>query len=325
MQFQSTGMISRQRYRKITPLSKSFQALQSRYLLWRLEEKSLSNETMRKTRFETWRFLLFLEDNGVNSISKVNAKHIVAYFRQGRGVYSSETMGTRAYNLRQFFRFLVEKEFVDFSIQAAIPKIKFVGRRRIPEVWSKADIRKLLKAIDRGSPIGKRDYAICLLVIRFGMRVGDIRTLRIEHVDWNKAIMSMHQQKTGNPLQLPLTEEVGDALIDYLKNGRPPSTHREIFLLHCAPFSPFGERNNLSTIITKYRNAAGIILPKEFRKGFHSLRHNIATRLHEAEVPLPVIASFLGHVSIDSARHYAKANIKMLRKAALEWKEENDE
>jgi len=324
LQFQSTGMISRQRYRKITPLSKSFQALQSRYLVWRLEEKSLSNETMRKTRFETQRFLLFLEDNGINSISTVTTKHIVAYFKQG-SAYACETMGNRAYHLRCFFRFLEEESIVNPSIQVAIPKIKFVKRRRIPEVWSKTDIRKFIAAIDRGSPIGKRDYAICLLAIRYGMRVGDIRTLCIEHIDWNEAMISLYQQKTGNPLQLPLTEEVGKALIDYLKNGRPQSDHREIFLKHCAPFSPFGERNNLSTIVTKYRTSAGISLPKESRKGFHSLRHNIATRLHEAEVPLPVIASFLGHSTIDSTRHYAKANIKMLRKAALEWKEGNDE
>lgn len=324
LQFQSTGMISRQRYRKIAPLSKPFQALQTRYLSWRLEEKSLSNETMRSARFETWKFLLYLEDNGVHSLSKVNAKHITAYFRKGNA-YACETMGKRAYNLRHFFRFLVEADMVAPRIQTAIPKIKFVGRRRIPETWTKADIRKLLAAIDRGSPVGKRDYAICTLVIRLGMRVGDIRTLRLEYIDWNKAIISLPQHKTGSPLYLPMTEEVGNALIDYLKNGRPENGHREVFLRHNAPFSPFGERNNLSSIITKYRTAAGISLPRESRKGFHSLRHNIAARLHEAEIPLPVIASFLGHSTIDSTRHYAKADIKMLRKAALEWKEGNDE
>ncbi len=324
IQFQSTGMILRQRYLKISPLSKPFQTLQNQYLAWRLDEKSLSNETMRSAKSETWKFLLYLEDNCIHSLSKVKANHITAYFRQSN-IGACATMSKRAYNLRHFFRFLIEVGVVDSCIQAAIPKIKFVGRTRIPDVWTEPDIRKLLAAIDRGSPIGKRDYAICLLVIRLGIRVGDIRTLRLDHIDWNKAIISLSQHKTGASLHLPMTEEVGNALIDYLKHGRPQSKHREIFLLHCAPFSPFGERNNLSSIITKYRTAAGISLARESRKGFHSLRHSIATRLHEAEIPLPVIASLLGHASIDSTRHYAKANIKMLRKAALEWKEDNDE
>jgi integrase len=182
-----------------------------------------------------------------------------------------------------------------------------------------------LATIDRCSPIGKRDYAICVLIARLGMRIGDVRELRFENVDWNKGIIRILQQKTKMPLEIPLTEEVGKAMIDYLKNGRPQTEYRQIFVLQNSPFCPFGNNNNLQHVIDKYRRNAGITLPVGCRHGFHSLRHTVATRLLEKEVPIHVIASLLGHSSVEATRHYAKVNIEQLRKAALEWKEDDHE
>jgi integrase/recombinase XerD len=158
-----------------------------------------------------------------------------------------------------------------------------------------------------------------------GLRAGDIRTLRLEQLDWEQASIHIVQGKTGVPLDLPLTEEVGLALIDYLRHGRPAATYREVFLRHNAPFEPFGQDNNLHSIITSYRRKAGIELPHQSRRGLHALRHTLASRLLEAGVPLHTIAGTLGHLSEETTRLYLRIDVKDLRQVALDPETERKE
>ena len=125
------------------------------------------------------------------------------------------------------------------------------------------------------------------------------------------------QTKTDEPLSLPLTKEVGEALIDYLKSGRPQTTHREVFLKVRPPFSPFTE-NHLYHIVTYWRLLSGITFRSSQRRGIHSLRHTLATRLLEKGTPFTTIAEILGHTSLESTRIYAKADIEALRSVALD-------
>jgi integrase len=120
------------------------------------------------------------------------------------------------------------------------------------------------------------------------------------------------------PLVLPLTEEIGEALIAYLRHGRPPTTRREVFLRHLAPFEPFGQDDNLYHVVATYRRRAGIAPAKEAQKGLHSLRHTLATRLLQAGVPLETVAGVLGHASPDSTRLYTRVDLTALRSAALD-------
>lgn len=123
------------------------------------------------------------------------------------------------------------------------------------------------------------------------MRVSDIRNLRFENLLWEQARIEINQAKSSEPLTLPLTEEIGNALIDYLRYGRPASQLREVFLRANAPFKPFGQDNNLHYIITRYHRRAAINLPVQNRKGMHSLRHTMASRLLEAGIPLETISA----------------------------------
>ena len=134
----------------------------------------------------------------------------------------------------------------------------------------------------------------------------------------------MSQAKTGALVVLPLTEEVGEALIDYLRYGRPVTSHREVFLRINAPVEPFGGNDNLHHIITFYRQRAGIALPPQGGIGLHSLRHTVATWLLEAGTPLETIASILGHRSLESTQIYTKVDVETLRQAALEAEVNHD-
>ena len=202
-----------------------------------------------------------------------------------------------------------------------MPKVRVGRNERIPSVWKGEDVDALLAAVDRSSPPGKRDYAILLLAARLGIRASDIRSLRFEHLLWDQARIEMTQTKTGEPLSLPLSEEIGHALIDYLRHGRPSSHHREIFLRANAPFEPFGHDNNLYHVITKYRRRANIDLPARSRCGLHSLRHTVASRLLLAGTPLETISGIMGHLSMETTRIYTKIDVEALRSVAIDLEE----
>jgi integrase len=125
------------------------------------------------------------------------------------------------------------------------------------------------------------------------------------------------QAKTDEPLSLPLTKEVGEALIDYLKSGRPQTTHREVFLKVRPPFSPFTE-NNLYHIVTYWRLLSGITFRSSQKRDIYSLRHTLATRFLEKDTRLQRLRRSLGHTSLESTRIYAKADIEALRSVALD-------
>ena len=156
-----------------------------------------------------------------------------------------------------------------------------------------------------------------------GLRAGDIRTLKLENLHWAESTIEITQAKTGTPLTLSLTSEVGEALIDYLKSGRPQTTHREVFLRVTPPFDPFRDNDSLHHIIKYWRQLAGITFRSPQKQGLHSLRHTIATRLLEKGTALPTIAEILGHTSLESTRIYAKADVEALRGVALDLEEVN--
>jgi integrase len=134
-------------------------------------------------------------------------------------------------------------------------------------------------------------------------------------------VIEIGQQKTGVAYRLPLTDEVGEALIQYLKYGRPQSDHREVFLLARSPFGPFACDNHLYYIVRHWRELAGIQFRSKQHAGLHSLRHTLATQLLKNETPIHVISEILGHTSVNSTLIYAKADVEALRQAALDIEE----
>ena len=225
-------------------------------------------------------------------------------------------------DIRSFLRFLTMRGILQKDLSTAVPKIRVPRDATIPSVWEQELVVRLLSAVDRSSAKGKRDYAILLLASRLGMRVGDIRTLKLDQIHWEDSTIEVTQSKTDLPLSLPLTSEVGEALIDYLKSGRPQSSHREVFLKVNPPFDPFAG-NNLYHIVKYWRLLAGIQFRTPQKRGFHSLRHTLATRLLQKGTPLTTIAEILGHTSLESTRIYAKADVEALRSVALDPEEVN--
>jgi site-specific recombinase XerD len=226
-------------------------------------------------------------------------------------------------DVRSFLRFLTMRGISQRDLSGDLPRIRVPRDAAIQSVWEHELVIRLLSAVDRSSAKGKRDYAILLLACRLGLRAGDIRTLKLDQLHWDNSTIEVTQSKTGSQLILPLTTEVGDAMIDYLKSGRPVTAHREVFLKINPPFDPFPADCHLHHIISYWRRLAGVRFRTAQKRGMHSLRHTLATRLLEKGTPLTTIAEILGHASLESTRIYAKADVEALRGVALDPEEGN--
>jgi integrase/recombinase XerD len=223
--------------------------------------------------------------------------------------------------LRSFLRFLYLKSYHAKDLSGDVPHIKNHYYPSIPNAWKAEDVKHILAAVDRGNPLGKRDYAILLLVTRLGMRVGDIRDLKLSSLKWDIKKIEIVQQKTAHSISYPLLDDIGWAIIDYLKHGRPITDSPYLFVRLLAPFESFGKHANLHQIITKYTRLGGVALPKGAKRGMHSLRHALASLLLEQHTPLPIISEILGHVSTQSTNVYLKIDQENLRKCALDPEE----
>jgi len=278
--------------------------------------------TLRTRRLDITRFLLFLDARHLQALDELQPSHLSDFLRS-RAHLKPTTLSSVASTLRSFLRYALMTGLLPQDLSAHVPTVRVPTDAHIPTVWRAEEVEALLTAVDRSSPQGKRDYAILLLAARLGLRAGDIRTLRLDDIRWETARLEITQSKTGTPLSLPLSEEIGQALIDYLRYGRPATPYREVFLRAMAPLVPFSSANSLYHIITFYRRRAGIALPAQNRKGLHALRHTVATRLLEVDTPLEVISDIMGHLSPNSTRRYTKVAIEALRTAALDIEEWN--
>jgi len=276
--------------------------------------------TIRSRKRDITKFLHYLDSHGIASVKEIQASTF-SRFVTSCAHLKPATLAHLVSSIRSFLRYLHMTGSIDSNMGEYVPKIRVRWGEHIPSVWKSEDVDALLAAVDRSSPSGKRDYAILLLAIRLGMRVSDIRNLRFDNLLWEQARIEINQAKSSEPLALPLTEEIGNALIDYLRYGRPESRQREVFLRANAPFNPFGQDNNLYYIITRYRRRAAIKLPVQNRKGMHSLRHTMASRLLEAGVQLETISGIMGHISMDTTRIYTKVNIEALQSVAIDPEE----
>ncbi|MCP4285365.1 MAG: tyrosine-type recombinase/integrase [Gammaproteobacteria bacterium] len=268
-------------------------------------------------------FLAFLGSRNLKTLGQMQPID-VSEFVASRHRLRPKTISRIVSNVRGFLRFLTLRGILQQDLSQVLPKIRVPRDAAIPSVWDPALLVQLLEAIDRSSPKGKRDYAIILLACRLGLRLADIRTLALDNLNWDAATLEITQSKTRMPLCLPLTEEVGEALIDYLKSGRPQTSHREVFLKLTPPFGPFAQDTHLHYIVDYWKELAGIHFRSEQRHGLHSLRHTLATKLLQQETPFHVISGILGHATTASTMIYAKADVEALRSAALDTEEVSD-
>jgi len=314
--FQLHGCILRRYYKQKKLLqNKSYEEVLQRYSM-HCEMKDYSKVTQQHYRKASEKFLSFLESKGIQDCAAISAVTLNDYINTLLG-YSYKMVEQQLCAIRSFLRFLHTNQFHPLDLTGAIPSINVRKQNRIPSVWSPENVTKLLEAIDRGNPAGKRDYAMILIVARLGLRSIDLKRLKLENLKWQENRIILMQSKTSRELQLPLLPDVGWAIIDYLKHGRPKVDSPFVFLRHLAPLEPFADEHHLHRIIEKYMKLAKIPISPQKKRGMHSLRHTLASRLLQENTPLSVISDILGHVSSDSTAIYLKVDVERLRECAL--------
>lgn len=285
------------------------------------EKRYLSPNTVRVCISQVGLFLDFLGKRNIRTFNQIQSKDI-SDFICSLSRYSQKTISGIASYLRMYLRFLVCRGDLKNDLSPSVPSISVPYQAKIPSVWDRELVTKLLSAVDRGSPRGKRDYAILLLACRLGLRSSDIGELTLDNIDWEAEMISITQVKTKTPLCLPLTNEVGNALIDYIKFARPKTSFRQVFIRLTLPFIPLS-KSSLYNIVQYWREIADIQFRCQQHHGLHSLRHSLATYLLEDNTPFSLIADILGHASMNTTMVYAKSSVEILRQVALSIKEMN--
>lgn len=313
--FAETGEI-RKRKRRIAPITLEgpIGKIMATYILHRKELLSLADATVRTYYTYLSVFLSFLNGQGIRSFHNFN-KVLILGFVNNLARYSPVTRHLILLKVNQFMSYLYDQQMltVDLSRVAAH---KYIYQPKLPSHYSAEEISQVLAAIDRANPCGKRDYAMLVLVSRMGLRSSDVVNLKFDNLLWDKQLISLVQTKTGQLLELPLLAEVGNAIIDYLKYGRPESANSFVFLRLIAPYDNL-DTAAINGMIKKYLDRAGINYD-ERRHGPHSLRHSLATSLLKEEISLPVISGILGHKNMESTMNYLRVDITSLKKCALD-------
>jgi integrase/recombinase XerD len=276
----------------------------------------ISNSTLYSYNRHVGRFLLYLERHGITKLDQLRPKIILDYCAS-HSTYSLSTLYNSFCALRVFLRYLTIKKLLVVDYSRIIPLVPYKRASKLPSTFTTEEAERIFQAVDRSNPMGKRDYAVMKIAHRLGLRSADIRSLKFSEIHWGKNTIELTMKKTGGSIVLPLLEDVGQALIDYIKFGRPESDSSIIFLRHISPIKPISAPG-LTTIVKRYANKAGINSAPGNGKGPHAMRSSLASALLAENVPLPIISGILGHSSTRTTQTYLKIDIKQMRNCSLE-------
>ena len=261
------------------------------------------------------RFFAFLSRKNIASLDTLSLKDVLD-FMASLNCYEKPTINHTMRAVRYYLKYCHEHGLMEQEMFSKLPNPHYNRQSRLPSSYSANEVTKLLDSIDLGNPCGIRDYAIILLIARLGLRSSDVANLRFSNIDWEREVIHLNQVKTGNPLELPLLEDVGEAIINYLKNARPKTDSDHVFVRQLPPYTDFNP-GAVGALVRVRLQRSGIHLEGK-KKGSHTLRHSLASRLLEHEIPLPVISEILGHTTTETTMAYLRIDITELRKCALE-------
>lgn len=291
------------------------------------ENCKLSSDAKSTIIKSTQKFILSTYEDGLTEWSLLDMKYIdsfLAKFKDNKLKYR----GTLIYGLKKFLHFLFDNGFCEISYAEDILSLRIPRNGHVPHTWTPDELKRLLNAVDRQSPSGKRDYAIFSLCIQTGLRAADIRNLKVNDINWKTHTLKIITGKTGEPLELPLLDSVGWAIIDYLKNGRPESESTNVFLAHHFPYGPIGSTSSLTGALRKYLIKAEIKIKPGEAHGIHTLRSTLAQNMLFCGIELPVISQTLAHRDErTTVGNYLRIDTEHLRDCSLEleWEDEADE
>ena len=285
------------------------------YQRFLLEARNLAPASVVRLRHFARMFLSEEFGDRPLRLSKLKAPDVTAFVQRHARQHGPSDAKRLVSATRSFLRYLHYKGLVATDLSVAVPKVASWSLSTLPKHLSAAQVRQVLHHCDRGTPTGRRNYAILLLLARLGLRAGEVVQLTLDDIDWENVRITVCG-KGGKRAQLPLPADVARALAYYLRHDRPSCACRRVFVRHRAPICGLCRANAISKIVECALAKAGVV---SARKGAHLLRHSLATDMLRKGASLDEIGEVLRHKSPDTTAIYAKVDLNSLRTLALPW------
>ena len=285
------------------------------YLDYCRHELCNAEKTLENKRLYLHDFSKYMDDAGM-TFSDLSTEAIEEFFKYKD--YSLASRHNCANMIRHFLQHVFDEGYSEKDCSVYVLKDNYRKDCKLPTTYEEQEIRDMIGSVERASAIGKRDYLVLLLATEYGWRAKDITRFSFNQIDWDKNVIRLDQHKTDIPAEFPLLSSVGNAIIDYLKNGRPDSDAHEVIVSHLS--SNRGKALSSPTIhsiVTKYLRRARIKDWSKKKHGPHAMRHSLATSLLKKNVALPIISTVMGHQRTETTSVYLSVDYDKLKACAL--------
>jgi site-specific recombinase XerD len=279
------------------------------------QERSLSEATVINYTPVARSFLSERFPKGALHFQQITAADITTFVQRQATLITSKRAPLVVTALRSFLRYLFHRGIVPVDLAACVPTIATWSLSNVPRFLAGEQIQKILGSCDKETAIGKRDYALLLLLARLGLRAGEVVALTLDDFDWEAGLVTV-RGKGKRAAQMPVPSEVGTAIADYLSTGRPRCSSRRVFIRAKAPLTGFANSIAICSLVDRAMERAGV--ESEYR-GSHVFRHSLATGMLNHGASLDEIGDLLRHRRPDTTRIYAKVDLVSLRSIALPW------
>jgi site-specific recombinase XerD len=309
LRFEVPGFIGTERRPKPEP----FVDIAPQFFPYLREERGLRPGTLLHYAHFLRSFERYLNRIEFGDLRSLSPAVIAAFIAECGATLSKTSVRDACGTLRVFLRYLHRERVLPRNLSATFGSPQVYRLSNIPRSITWDEVRRMLEAVDRRTPIGRRDYAILLLLVTYGLRAREVAALTLDDIDWRSERLRIPERKAGHSTAFPLSSVVGEALIDYLRNGRPDTQERHVFFRVLAPPLPL-TFSAVSGRASHYLHLAGIPVS---RAGSHTLRHTCVQRLVDADFSLKAIGDYVGHRAPSSTEIYSKVAVETLRKVAM--------
>jgi integrase/recombinase XerD len=290
-----------------------FEGRAGRFFDYLTEERGLRQASIHHYKHHLGPFEAYLDRIGCGDVATISPPILGAFVIESASYLCPTSVRDRCGALRVFLRYLHRERLIARDLSHSVEMPRRYRLSNIPRSIAWDDVRRMLEAVDRRTVAGRRDYAILVLLVTYGLRGCEVATMTLDDIDWKRERIRVPERKAGHSTGYPLSPTVGAALLDYLQQGRPKTAERRVFLRVLAPQGPLTTAA-ISGRVAYYLHRAGIDVP---RAGSHTLRHTCVQRLVDADFPFKVIGDYVGHCTPESTDIYTKVAVDALREVAL--------
>jgi site-specific recombinase XerD len=306
---------------RATPQAKAVQltpaqALATQYRQYLTKERGCSDWTVENYSRHIDRFLARRFGAGPVRFERLRAQEVIAFVQGEAGRHGHGYTLQVVTGLRSFLRFLRYRGDIITDLAAAVPSVANWQKNDLPKHLPADAVQRVLDGCDLTTAVGRRDYAILILLARLGLRAGEVVTLQLEDIDWDNGQLTIRSKKGRGWARLPLPSDVGRAISGYLRLDRPRCSCRNVFVCMVAPYRHFSTSCVISDLTRTALQRAGV---ESARTGAHLFRHSLATAMLRQGASLDEIGQVLRHKDPDTTAIYAKVDLDALGRLAVAW------